>query len=217
MKRIIAALLTIIALFSLTACDVPDSVTSPTNEETKLTFSASFYTNSGQKWLDVVGNSFEIKPNKIKEYYYDSNGSWISGYTMSSVITILIDGHEVEQTGSTVLFADTRLTQYDIDIPEEAFSSSNNEGIDIPNSISVSDYFTLRWWWKTSSLNNGTDKPRIVVIQSQDGTDICMFVGESVTWSIPEKLPKTTRIVIDGMELYIHRANFAIIDTALLD
>ncbi|WP_270609480.1 DUF5052 family protein [Blautia massiliensis (ex Durand et al. 2017)] len=34
---------------------------------------------------------------------------------------------------------------------------------------------------------------------------------------IPKDLPKMTKLMIDGRALYIHRANFQIIDTALLD
>lgn len=41
--------------------------------------------------------------------------------------------------------------------------------------------------------------------------------GDEVYWKIPKDLPKMTKLMIDGKALYIHRANFQIIDTALLD
>lgn len=40
---------------------------------------------------------------------------------------------------------------------------------------------------------------------------------DEVYWKIPKDLPKMTKLMIDGKALYIHRANFQIIDTALLD
>ena len=43
------------------------------------------------------------------------------------------------------------------------------------------------------------------------------YSGDEVYWKIPEKLPKMTKLMIDGKALYINRANFQIIDTALLD
>lgn len=55
-----------------------------------------------------------------------------------------------------------------------------------------------------------------MVIQSQMGNPICMFMGDEVSWNIPRNLPKTTELLIDNKAVYIHRANFAIIDTKLL-
>jgi hypothetical protein len=34
---------------------------------------------------------------------------------------------------------------------------------------------------------------------------------------VQDDLPRFTKLMIDGMALYIHRANFQIIDKALLD
>ena len=46
---------------------------------------------------------------------------------------------------------------------------------------------------------------------------IVAYSGDEVYWKIPKDLPKMTKLMIDGKALYIHRANFQIIDTALLD
>ena len=53
-------------------------------------------------------------------------------------------------------------------------------------------------------------------IQSQLGVPICAYSGEKVYWEIPDDLPKMTKLMIDGKALYIHRANFEIIDKDLL-
>ena len=55
------------------------------------------------------------------------------------------------------------------------------------------------------------------MIQSQDGYNIGAFIGTDVTWEVAEKLPKTTKIIIDGLPLYIHRCNFTIIDSGLIE
>ena len=57
----------------------------------------------------------------------------------------------------------------------------------------------------------------VVVIKSQTGAPIYVFSGRSVYWEIPDDLPKFTKLSIDGKPLYIHRANFQIIDAKLLD
>lgn len=60
-------------------------------------------------------------------------------------------------------------------------------------------------------------KSRIVVVKSQLGQPITAYSGDEVYWEIPDDLPKMTKLMIDGKALYIHRANFQIIDKALLN
>ena len=52
---------------------------------------------------------------------------------------------------------------------------------------------------------------------AQTGAPIYVFSGRSVYWEVPDDLPKFTKLSIDGKPLYIHRANFQIIDAKLLD
>lgn len=224
-KKISKALLILVLCFSmlLTGCDMDvDTTTLTTTAEQdsgeKLSFLADFYDNHGNSWLSVEGSRFDISPNKVKEYYYDDSGSWISHYVMSSVMSISIDDYNIEGCGSTITFADSRLKKYNIDLPKKITSSKSEEiTIGTPTDLSAEDYFTLGWWWKNKDIQNKDIGSRVVIIQSQNGDNICMYSGSKVTWDIPKKLPKTTKVTIDGMPLFIHRANFAIIDTALLD
>lgn len=55
-----------------------------------------------------------------------------------------------------------------------------------------------------------------MVIKSQLGQPIAAFSGDDVYWEVPEDLPKMTKLIIDDKALYIHRANYQIIDKALL-
>jgi hypothetical protein len=57
----------------------------------------------------------------------------------------------------------------------------------------------------------------VVIVKSQTGYPIYAFTGKKVTWSIPDDLPKFTKLMVDGKALYLHRANFQIIDKALID
>ena len=49
------------------------------------------------------------------------------------------------------------------------------------------------------------------------GVPICAYGGNSVYWEIPDDLPKTTKLMIDGKPLYIHRANYVMMDVGLLN
>ena len=67
-----------------------------------------------------------------------------------------------------------------------------------------------------NKYKNMYGKATVVVIQSQLGDPICAYSGEKVYWEVCDDLPKTTKLMIDGKALYIHRANFQIIDKSLL-
>jgi hypothetical protein len=71
--------------------------------------------------------------------------------------------------------------------------------------------------YKLNQYKNFFGKRRVVVIKSQTGQPIVAYSGNNVYWEVEEDLPKTTKLVIDNKALYIHRANFQIIDTALLE
>lgn len=221
MKKIMAVILVVVLLFSLCACADVMTITmdtSETGDAVKISYVADFYDNYGSQWLSVEGNSFDISPNKVKEYAYDSDGSWISSWTTSSVMSIDIDGNKIESCGSTVLFYDTRLEKIDINIPQDVdLITKNGYSVTTPNDLRTSDYWDLNWWFITKSQSNTTVRSRAVIIQSQNGNPICMFNGDNVSWEVSRNLPKTTEIIIDGMPVYVHRANFAIVDLSVFN
>lgn len=225
MKRLCAFLFALALILSLCACDTDTpgmnaTATDENGEPVKISYVAEFYDNYGAQWLSVEGTSFNIEPNKVKEYAYNSNGTWESSWTTSSVMSITIDNQHIESCGSTVLFYDTRLTPLEIDIPKEITSSTGDSAtIKTPYdgySWSNDRWGLMYWYWQTEKQANSTPASRVVVIQSQNGDPICMFTGEEVTWSVSRNLPKTTELVIDGKVVYIHRSNFSIIDTSIL-
>lgn len=223
MKKFIYSILVILFCFLLAACSGPEAIiiaAKPENNGVKLSFLVTFYDNYGAQWLQCEGRTFDIKPNKVKEWAYNTDGGWVSSYSLSSIVSVDIDGKSIESCGSTIIFADSRLTQYDVDIPTETLTDSGNKAsISAPSDYRLSDYWDLSWWYlryfKSKDLNNADTGSKIVVIQSQMGDPICMFMGDKVSWDIPRNLPKTTELLIDGKAVYIHRANFAIIDTGL--
>lgn len=68
-----------------------------------------------------------------------------------------------------------------------------------------------------NEYKNFFGKGQVVVIQSQLGVPICVYSGDDVYWEVRNDLPKTTKLMIDGKALYIHRANFQIIDKGLIE
>lgn len=170
------------------------------------TYECQFYSNSGELFMTAQGENINITPNIVDEYSYSESG-WMITETMSSVITITIDGKQVESCGSTVLFVEKGLKP-DVEFnTEEVAVSSEAEGLGDMTIVAET----------VNKYKNYFGKPTVVVIQSQLGDPICAFSGEDVYWEVSEDLPKTTKLMIDGKALYIHRANFQIIDKALLN
>lgn len=68
-----------------------------------------------------------------------------------------------------------------------------------------------------NEIKNLIGTPKVVVISSQLGVPIAVYGGgEKVYYEIPDDLPKMTKLNIDGKALYIHRANYIIIDTNMI-
>ena len=167
-------------------------------------YNIEFYDNFGELFFTTTGEKIDITGNIVEELGVDSAGNTITNYTLSSVVTITIDGHQMESCGNTVIFAESGL-QRDVDF---ALADINSESNGLTSLTPVSKL--------VNKYKNSFGKPQVVVIQSQLGVPICAFSGKDVTWEIPNDLPKTTKLMIDGKALYIHRANFEIIDTRLM-
>ena len=113
-KKLVAGILAASILMTcLTGCEGLNSEVNDLNGSiTGNTYNASFYTNEGEKFMDMSGQKIDLDSNVVKEETY-SDGSW--GYTkkLSSVVTVTIDGKEVENCGTTMIFAE-KGRKYDI-------------------------------------------------------------------------------------------------------
>ena len=202
MKKLLSLLLIVITTFSLTGCALLDSEIQEMEGSIKgCTYNCMFFDNSGELFMTATGENIDLSSNIVKEEVY-TDGSWGYTNTLSSVVTVTIDGNQLESCGSTIIFAEDTLS------PDIDFTS-----IDTINSKSDG---TLTDWTSVAGLvnqyKNAFGKPAICVIQSQLGDPICAYSGNEVYWEVCEDLPKTTKLMIDGQALYIHRANFQIID-----
>ena len=207
-KKLVAGILmAALAVSCLTGCEGLNSEVNDLNGSiTGNTYNASFYTNEGEKFMDMSGQKIDLDSNIVEEETY-SDGSW--GYTkkLSSVVTVTIDGKEVENCGTTMIFAENGLNP-DVDFQSPEVINSKTDGSLGENVIIAS---------VVNRFKNYFGKARVVVIQSQLGDPICAYSGDSVYYEVCEDLPKTTKLMIDGKALYIHRANFQIIDKELLN
>lgn len=207
-KHILIVML--LLLLSLTGCGIASlesSVNDIKGQLIGISFECQFYDNYGEKFLTASGTKVGMTGNIIEEAVIDSSdGSTSTEYALSSVVTISIDGNELQSCGDTIIFEESGLE------PDAKFQlndiESSSSGKFLENTIVsgiVNDY------------KNFFGKGQVIVIQSQLGVPICAYSGDDVYYEIRNDLPKTTKLMIDGKALYIHRANFQIIDKDLID
>lgn len=206
-KRIILIVSVLTIMFSLSGCSMLESAINDIKGNLIGNgYDIYTYDNYGDLVLTTSGNKISISGNKTETTSYDEEGSKITGYDLSSVITITIDGDEIQSCGDTCIFEQNGLNA-EVDFTQEAINSQTDGSLDENTAIArfVNQY------------KNMFGKSRVVVIKSQLGQPITAYSGDDVYWEIPDDLPKMTKLMIDGKALYIHRANFQIIDKSLLD
>lgn len=207
-KIVTAVLIASLTVVGLSGCALFDNEVNELNGSiTGNTYNASFYSNEGEKFMDMSGQKIDLKSNIVKEKSFSSSGEWGYVQALSSVVTVTIDSKEVESCGSTMIFAENGLNP-EVDFKSQEVINSTTDGSLGDNVIIAS---------VVNKYKNYFGKSRVVVIQSQLGDPICAYSGDEVYWQVCQDLPKTTKLMIDGKALYIHRANFQIIDKNLLN
>ena len=166
-------------------------------------FTVSLYDNFGNNILNIKGDKIQVNGNEVEVSTLNEDGSYSTTYEMSSVLTNTIDGHNMETTGNTVIYAEEGIKQlYDFELDQTIETSGGTINI-IDRNI--------------NEIKNILGTSKVVVVSSQLGVPIAVYGGNSVYWEIPDDLPKMTKLNIDGKALYIHRANYIILDTEMIE
>lgn len=124
----------------------------------------------------------------------------------SEVLELTVDRNQVFTVGDTCIIAEDGL-----DLVTD-FSSINTD-IDAADGLLA----FISGDRLVNNFRNSIGKEMVVIIKSQMGVPIGIYQGDDVYVSIPDDLPKTTQLTIDGKQLYIHRANYTIVEGDMLD
>ena len=196
-------MLVLLTLFSLSGCSWLDSqIKDMKGELIGNSFDISIYDNFGNNTLNISGDKVQVDANTVKVKSVDSDGNWSTTYEMSSVISNTIDGNNMEQVGNTVIYAERGLNKItDFELPTDIETSGGTFNL-LDRNI--------------NDIKNLIGTPKVVVISSQLGVPIAVYGGDKVYYEIPDDLPKMTKLIVDGKALYIHRANYIILDTNMI-
>ena len=128
-KRIFAVLLSAILVVALTGCSKLGSIINEIHGSLiGNNYTVYTYDNYGNQTLKTSGKKISITGNKIETVSYDSDGRAVTGYDLSSVITITIDGKEIESCGDTCVFVQNGL-EPEVDFSLDEVNSNGGNGI----------------------------------------------------------------------------------------
>lgn len=190
----------ILILLSLTGCAMlRDIIGTKKGQLIGQEFKITTYDHYANKTLTVSGSKVTVG---LLENSANFNAE-SSGYK-SDVLEITVNGDQMFQVGNTVIFAEKGLDMVeDYEVPEEINLTTG--GGFVPFDRFVND------------IKNKIGKEKTIIISSQMGIPIGVFQGSEVYVTIPSDLPKMTRLSVDGKSLYIHRANYIILDTKMMN
>ena len=155
---------------------------------------------------DYANKTLSIEGKKVTVGLLENSANFDAESTdfKSEVLEITINGKQMFQVGNTVIFEEDGLNVVEhYDIKDEI--KANSGGGYVPFDRAV------------NKLKNELGKKKTIIISSQQGVPIGVYQGDDVYVTIPEDLSKMTRLNIDGKDLYIHRANYVIIDTEMIE
>lgn len=199
-KKGLIFILLLLVIMNLSGCAMLfDMVGTTKGQLIGQNFIISTYDHYANKTLTVSGSKVTVG---LLENSANFNAE-STGYK-SDVIEVTINGNQMFQVGNTVLFAEKGLDMVqDYTIPEEI-------NIETGGGFVPLDRFV-------NNIKNSIGKEKTIIISSQMGIPIGVYQGSEVFVTVPENLPKMTRLNIDGKSLYIHRANYVILDSNMID
>ena len=197
-KIIVLTLCMMVSLGSVGCAKLKDFFNTVKGELVGQHFDISMYDDSGYKTLELSGKKISIGLLENSANFNVED----TGFK-SEVLDITINGKQMLQVGNTCVFAEKGLDMItNFEVPKKIEATSG--GGFVPLDRFVNDF------------KNEIGKSKVIIISSQEGLPIGVYQGDSVYVTIPSDLPKMTRLNIDGKSLYIHRANYTILDSELI-
>ena len=101
-NRFLALAVALALTLSLCSCaEVESGIHDMDSSITGHTYTCEFYSNDGEKFMTLTGDKIDMTPNIVREHTYNDDDGWGYINTLSSVVTITVDGRQVNNCGST--------------------------------------------------------------------------------------------------------------------
>ena len=198
-SKIVLILMISIFIFSLSGCaQIRDKLKTIRGELIGIHFTISAYDHYANKTLEVDGSKVTVGVLENEANIDPSSTGYQSG-----VLEITVNGKQMFQVGNTVIFAEDGLDVVeDFELPSDITVGKGGGFVPMDRFI--------------NNIKNKIGKEKTIIISSQMGIPLAVYQGKNVYVTVPDDLPKMTRLNIDGKSLYIHRANYIILDTEMM-
>lgn len=161
-------------------------------------FTISTYDDYGNKTLTIDGKKVSVGLLQNSENFDKKTDAF-----KSEVLEVTINGNQMFQVGNTTIFAEDGVDMVkDYQLPQNIEINKGGGLVSIDRFV--------------NKIKNDIGKKKTIIISSQMGIPIGVYQGNDVFVTVPEDLPKMTRLNIDGKALYIHRANYTILDSNMI-
>lgn len=156
------------------------------------------YNENGQLIDQVHGTSFEVS----RDTRFDTSNSDGTSKKDSSVLMISLGSSHISHVGSTLILAQDGLTALAGADTNVEFTNTEPGTPWLNNLLE----YTRNVW---------EGKGKTILIRSQNGTPIAVYVGDEVE-ILSTDVPKSTWFRVDGRYLFVYRADYTVYDNDLL-
>lgn len=161
---------------------------------------------------DLLGLSrtisvYDFSGNRTE--YYEGDNVRLDKSDVANAILITMDGRSMTMVGNTALILEKGI-ENQLDNPDfmAEFQSIQTE-LSQPSGGGSGFTFLDKRWNKLIAGVSGLN--RILIVKSESGAIIGIFQGDNVLIENSD-LEKTTKVLIDGKRMHLHRTNYTIIE-----
>lgn len=156
------------------------------------------YNENGELIDEVVGSSFHVS----RDTRFDTSNSDGTSKNDSSVLKISLGSDHISHVGSTLILAQDGLTTV----------AGANSTVEFTNTEPGTPWLNNLFEY---NRNLWAGKGKTILIRSQNGTPIAAYAGNEVE-ILSTDVPKSTWFRVDGMYLFVYRADYTVYDNNLL-
>lgn len=141
--------------------------------------------------------------------YYEGDNVRLDKSEIANAILITMNGRSITMVGNTALILEKGI-ENKMDDPEFTAAFDTLQA-DLSKPMDGGSGFTFldkRW---NNLMSGVSGLKRILIVKSESGKIIGVFQGKNVLLEDSE-LEKTTKVLIDGKRLHLHRTNYTIIE-----
>lgn len=150
----------------------------------------------------ISSDNKEYVPNHCVINFYDDFGTNI----------LSIDGNKI-CLEACCSYADSPTNLVTLSMDGCIISQASNTFIVVSDGIQSINSFNISAISDVANISSTQNISKLVLIYTNSQVPIAVFGGQSIHTENLENLPETTKVIIDGLSLYIHKAHYLIVNS----